>query len=126
MAQTTLTGTSIVNDVYIDSANPTSNLSGEDNLWSGERDDAVATRRSLIKFNLSSIPANSTITGATLRLYANFDASSNTRTMRVYRTLRAWVDTQATWNIYSTGNNWGTAGGFNATDCEQTDIGSVS
>jgi hypothetical protein len=41
----------------------------------------------------------------------------------VFRQKRAWVETQATWNIYSTGNNWSTAGGFHVDDCEQTDIG---
>lgn len=80
--------------------------------------------RGLIKFDLSSIPAGASITSATLSLYAVVDNSENARTFRVYRSKRAWVEDQATQNIYSTGNNWQTAGGFGANDCEQTAIGS--
>jgi N-acetylneuraminic acid mutarotase len=80
--------------------------------------------RSLIKFDLSSIPAGAEITSATLSLYAVTDNSDNARTYRVFRIKRAWVETQATWQIYSTGNSWQTIGGFGALDCEQTDIGS--
>jgi len=33
---------------------------------------------------------------------------------------RAWVESQVTWNIYSTGNNWQTAGGEGANDSDST------
>jgi hypothetical protein len=37
------------------------------------------------------------------------------------------IHSQATWNVYTTGNNWGTAGAANtSTDREAADIGSVS
>lgn len=82
--------------------------------------------RQLIKFDLSSIPASAVVSSATLSLYALSNAADNTRITRFFRQKRVWVESQATWSIYSTGNSWGTAGGFNATDCEQTDIGSLS
>lgn len=82
--------------------------------------------RGLLKFDVSSIPADATCDDATLSLW-HFDINgSNTSDTKVYRQLRAWVEAQATWNIYSTGNSWATAGGFGATDCEQTEIGSRS
>lgn len=40
-------------------------------------------------------------------------------TIHFQKILRAWVETEATWNIYSTGNNWGTAG-CNATSDRDT------
>ncbi|MBA2704915.1 MAG: DNRLRE domain-containing protein [Blastocatellia bacterium] len=92
----------------------------------GEPNDAVGAARGLYKFDLSSIPSGATISSATLSLYAETDRANNAGTYRVFRQKRAWVEAQASWNVYSTGNSWGAAGGFDATDCEQTDIGSLS
>jgi len=73
------------------------------------------------------IPTSAVVQSAILSIYVSADYSGATRTLRAYRTLRAWVEAQATWNIYSTGNNWGTAGCSNTTtDREATDIGNVS
>lgn len=82
------------------------------------------TTRTLIKFDLSTLPDNAIISSATLSLFCNGDFSSNARTFKVYRVLRAWVESQSTWLIWKTGSNWGTAGAFGADDCEQTAIGS--
>jgi hypothetical protein len=125
MAQVTL-NPSI--NAYIRSTDPTGNV-GDSAMFVGEvksiSNDVI---RSLIKFDLSSIPSGSTITGVTLRIYdLASDFADNNRTLRAYRLLRTWVENQATWNIYSTGNNWGTAGAGNtSTDREATDIGSVA
>lgn len=118
-----------VTAAQLESTNPTTNFQnrvevGENNTASGEVD------RTVIKFPLdtpTNIPAGSRIVSATLQLTVNSDRSSNTRTMRVYRVKRAWVDSQATWNQYSSGNNWGSAGcGDSTNDREATDIGSAS
>jgi hypothetical protein len=112
-------------DASINSATPTTNAGTGSQLTIGERnDESSAVRRSLLKFDLSGIPVNAVVSDAMLRLYVTADRSSNARTFRVYRLKRAWVEDQVTWNIYSTGNNWQTAGGFGANDCEQTGIGS--
>lgn len=111
-------------DAFIRSSVPTTNYGFNSALAAGESNAAADTFRTLIKFDLSSIAAGSTIYSVILSLYANNDQSSNARDVRVYRQLRAWVESESTWNIYSTGNSWGTAGGFGAADCEQTDIGS--
>ena len=113
-------------DTYINSSTPNTN-NNSTILIVGEGNTSVDVARTLIKFDLSSIPANAVIQDATLSLWFSTDISSNARTMRAYRVLRNWVEAQATWNIYSTGNNWGTAGCANTTtDREATDIGSVS
>lgn len=111
-------------DTYIDQLNPTSNFATSD-LRVGEQSGNTNLYRTLIKFDLSSIPSDATINSAVLTLNITTDNSVNDRTMRAYRLKKAWVEAQATWNIYSTGNNWTTAGGFDSADCEQTDIGSV-
>lgn len=90
----------------------------------GEQNPGTTIRRGVIQFDLSGIPAGSTILTATLSLYCTVDYSSNARTMRAFRLKRAWVESEVTWNIYSSGNSWQTAGGFGTDDCEQTDIGS--
>lgn len=97
---------------------------GTASIYVGEREAATNTRRTLIKFDLSSLPTNAVISSATLTLNLLTDQSANARTYRIYRLKRAWVELEATWNIWSTGNNWSTAGGFHADDCEQTEIGS--
>lgn len=111
-------------DTSITSGAPTTNNGTATTLNLGDRNDQVNARRVLIKFDLSTLPSDATITSAVLSLFCITDFSSNARTYRVYRLKRAWVESQATWNIYSTGNNWSTAGGFHVDDCEQTDIGS--
>lgn len=64
---------------------------------------------------LSNIPAGATISDAQLSIYCtNADIAAN---FDVFRVLRNWVVSEATWNIYSTGNNWATAGaGGSGTD----------
>lgn len=82
--------------------------------------------RSLVKFDLSSIPANATITSASLILTVTSDLSSNARTLSAYRVLRNWAS-GANWNTYNSTNNWGTAGcGNTTTDREATDIGTAT
>lgn len=110
-------------DTSLVSDNPTTNYGTVDTLLLGERSDRAQVDRTLIHFDLSTLPDNAVITSATLSLYAITDYSTNDRIVRVFRQKRAWIEAQATWNIYSTGNNWQTAGGFGANDCEQTDIG---
>jgi len=111
-------------DNWMGLENPTGNYGTDADLYIGEYD---AVYRTLIKFSgLSNgtIPSTAIVSSAILSLYALTDFSSNARTFRVFRQLRAWVETESTWNIWSTGNNWQTAGGFGVADCEQTDIGS--
>lgn len=70
-------------------------------------------RRALLKFDVSSIPAGAIIGAATLTLFGDYSAVGadyDPRTFYCYRCTRAWVEGQATWIIYSTGNDWATAG----------------
>jgi hypothetical protein len=120
---TTLTIQPCLIDTYIESSNATTNYGTDNNAYIGEKYGASTVRRMLIKFDLTDLPANAAIISATLSLYCIADESNNARTCRVYRVKRDWSEAQATWTIWKTSNNWSTAGGFHANDCEQTDIG---
>ncbi len=110
-------------DCYIDSNAADTNNSGG-GVQCGEYNAGTSTRRGLISFSLVSLPAAAIISTSTLTLTSQYDYTDNDRTLSVYRQKRAWVEAQATWNIWKTGSVWATAGGFGAADCEQTAIGS--
>lgn len=103
-------------DCYLYSATPTTN-NNSTVLYMGEVNSAVGATTTLIKFDFSSVPAGAitdTGTPPTLRLTITTDLATNAPTFVFKHSLRAWSETQATWNVYTTGNNWGTAGARNA------------
>lgn len=112
-------------DTFIRSDLATTNFGTSTALAAGNV-GGFGTFRSLIKFDLSSLPDAAVISSATLSLYATSDNSMNARTMRVYRLKRAFVESQATWNNSATSTPWTAAGGFDPADCEQADIGSLA
>ena len=70
--------------------------------------------RSILEFSLSSLPAGAVISSATLKLYYYYHAAANPvgKEISAFKLTRTdWVELQATWNIYKTGNNWTAAGG---------------
>ena len=69
--------------------------------------------RSVLKFNLSSIPSEATVTLVTLSLYEHNASDTSGVGMwatNLHRLLEDWVEAEVTWNSYSTGNGWATAG----------------
>jgi len=120
MSQLTLTTTL---DTHLEGNNPTTNFGAQTFLNVGYN---IAARRALVQFDVSALPANATIISAVLHLWVSGDASNNADTVRAFRLKRAWVEAEATWNIWATAQNWQTAGGFGANDCEQTDIGALA
>jgi hypothetical protein len=113
-------------DSFIWAGNPTVNYNTETYLIIGERNDASGAYRAIIHPDLSSIPAGAVNISMALQLYSYSDKSSNARTINVYRLKVANTLSQVTWNVRVTGTEWTAAGGFNAADCEQTPIGSLS
>ncbi len=75
----------------------------------------------IIKFDVSSVPSGATVVSATLSIYISSigGTDANKRT-DWYEVLRNWVESEVTWNIYSTGNNW-TTGGADGIDTDRTD-----
>lgn len=83
----------------------------------------------LIAFSgLSNIPSGSTINAASIFLYQSAaDIANGTYVVSAKRLLRAWVEAQATWNIWATSNNWTTGGAFgDATDRVATVSGATA
>ena len=106
-------------DTRLSGAQPTTNF-GTDDLVVVEI-AAALVGRGIFKFDFSSVvPTGSTINSAIFSVY-NVTTNGD-RTLTCYRLRRTdWVETEATYNIYKTGSNWGTAGAKNtSTDIDTT------
>lgn len=106
-------------DTYLQSSTPTTNYGTNATLIFGNLFGTVY--RTLIEFDISDIAAGSTISAAKITFTIN--TGVNTVAGHVYRLLRSdWVEAEATWNIYKSGNNWTTAGaGSTVSDHTTTD-----
>ena len=102
---------------------PSSMSIGEDNTF-------TQLFRAVFQYDLSSIPAGSTILTATFTLtYAEAGnwRSSNNRVVSVYRIIRAWILAEVTWYEVDLLTNWGTPGcGNTTTDREAAAIGTAT
>lgn len=78
--------------------------------------------RALIRFDLSSLPDDVEFSSAKLRMYCHLLDGASPCTLDLHRQKRAWVEMEATRNVYATGQSWASPGGFGADDCEQTAI----
>ncbi len=85
--------------------------------------------RGLIRFNLSSIPCNATVSNASLRLSHTMNAveGSNVNDIRVYGLLRDWKEHEVTWNNYAAAAPWAAPGaGSIGKDRENTPLAQQS
>ncbi len=67
----------------------------------------------LFKWNISAIPTGSIIVSAAIELNVT---NTSKDTYNAYALQRAWDEMSATWQQYSAGQNWATAGGAGASD----------
>ncbi len=112
-------------DTWLDQANPATNYGGSSALTvtSLYLDPSERNSRAILKFNISSIPAGSIISSATLKLKAFSMWDATGRTYWAYRlTTTDWVEIECTWNNKATGTGWSTAGGDYTTDDGAWDI----
>lgn len=82
-------------DATIDQGLPTSNLGTSSDLYVRS---ASANKRTLVRFNLPSIPAGCSLTGASLKLHSTSAAGG--RTIEVYRAAATptWTEGGVSWN----------------------------
>lgn len=99
-----------------------------DTVYGGYNSMAVRTGNvmsALIRFDLSSIPSNATITGATLQLFVA-GSGSYAMPINAYRVKRPWTESQATWNRAQVGIPWGSSGCDDVLSDRESAAGSMS
>jgi hypothetical protein len=120
VSNTTCTDVSLVasEDTYMSSVNTDYNY-GSVNLFKVSSNSST-NRGALLKWDLSSIPSNATVSTASMKLYVSTAAS---QTYNLYSMRRAWVEgtlttgatssTSVNWLTYDGSNTWGTSGAAN-------------
>jgi hypothetical protein len=68
-------------------------------------------RHGLLTFDLAALPTGQVVSSARLARIVTDHAGTNINMIQWRRVLRTINTAQVTWNVYSTGNSWGTAGG---------------
>lgn len=108
-------------DNQIQQDNATSNF-GDSSFLEANKYEVGGHHNSVLKFSgIDSLPSPLTVSSATLYLrVTSGSATTDTITIKVLN--RLWVEMECTWNIYSTGNNWSTAGGLHETDDRSSTI----
>ena len=102
-----------------DGGSKTSNYGAASSLIADGNPDFGA----LLKWNLTSIPAGSTLQSATLSLNVT---GTSADTYEIYELKRNWTELQATWNKATTGTNWQSAGAQGSLDRGSTVLGTVT
>ncbi|GAA3597777.1 DNRLRE domain-containing protein [Kribbella ginsengisoli] len=85
-------------DAMVDSGAPTTNYGGITGLYAGTT--ASAKRRSLLKFDISSIPAGTAVDSAQLKLYfdQSFETNANAVQLEARQVASAWTESTVNWN----------------------------
>lgn len=108
----TITANGAFRDCWINQFSPNTPNCGAGSDWIRAGWSGGDARRSLLEFNLDSIPVNATGISADLGLYVDNTQTTNvaTATYVARRMTRSWTGL-ATWNNYNGTNPWTTPGG---------------
>ena len=114
-------------DTWLNGNAPTTNNNGSGSMTVGDsagNDKA----RAVLKFTMPANPGGGTITKIEVGLYNTSANGAGSYDVNLYQgtstPATTWVDSQATWDIYKTSNNWTAAGG--ASDYSATIIDSFA
>ena len=125
--------TYISNDCYLYKASPTTNYNNTDlviGYWGG-----ADGRAPILRVTLPSIPEpGAVIDTLDLNMYYKATSSNQVLPVNIHVGLGgtpdiSWVDSEATWYVYSTGNNWTAAGAgsdFNSTIIDTANMPAVA
>jgi hypothetical protein len=111
-------------DTFIGEAQPDTPHGNASSLEAVQSDDVLPAlqlpdaRRSLIQWDLSSIPVGSTIHGATLELHVT--SATNPTGYHIYKLKRPWDELQTSWN-----SPWASAGANSSTDRDMVSMDRV-
>jgi len=111
-------------DTYIDNQNPATPYGNSVDLKLAS--DISGIQEILFRPNITTIPFGATINSANLYLYIYSNTYLITRSLTAYPLKRNWVESEATWNVYSTGNSWQSAGAGGANDRGTADAPTTS
>jgi hypothetical protein len=106
-------------DTYLSAGGKTSNYGAASSLIADGNPDFGA----LFKWDLSSIPAGSTLQSATFSVNVT---GTSADTYEIYELKRNWTELQATWTRAATGSNWQSAGAQGSLDRGSTVLGTVT
>jgi len=93
-------------DSYISLWYPINNYGGFSRMYV-HAGDFVST---LLRFELSGVPAGATVSSATLSLYAASSTSSEPMTATAYALVRPWEEMDASWRVAQGSSYWGVSG----------------
>ncbi|MCD6100146.1 MAG: DNRLRE domain-containing protein, partial [Candidatus Marinimicrobia bacterium] len=97
---------SISGDTYIENYSTSSNYGSSSSLYFGINGMGI-TFRTLLKFNLSGIPAEALVTSAKLKLYVYSLENASSYQYSLHRVTTDWVENEATWQRPKNGApNW--------------------
>lgn len=108
-------------DTYISEWDPTAVHGREVDL--GIRSQGVVY--SLLRFDLSGLPANTLVVSATLTLQTTYASNNNPLSLSAHRMMRSWDENGATWDQAASGSPWELAGARGLTDRMAASIGSL-
>ncbi len=110
-----------VADAYINLWNPDANFGSSTIL--AVRPGIVS---SLLRFDLSALPAGATITRAELSVFTTGRTNEQALTTVTYRLLRAWDETQVTANVAQAGQPWAAPLASSIADRDATVLSSIT
>ena len=125
LAQTTVTlrdgenGYAGTRDTKIRSTAPTTNYGSTLDIEL----DGDSDKGGLMYWDLSTIPAGSIVTSVEIIAHV---INVSTSQYHIYESKRPWVEDSATWDIFTTGQPWESAGAQGASDIDATILGSFS
>ncbi len=96
-------------DTYIDSGQPKRNFNNLGD-WAILRVRSPDIRAALLRFDVSSVPANARILRATLGFYVRTHSNEGEIDVAAYTLRRAWNPNEATWERASAAAAWGAPG----------------
>jgi uncharacterized protein YjiK len=105
-------------DTKLLSGSPTTNYGTATSL----ANDGSPDISSLLYWDTGVIPSGSTVQSVAIQVNV-IDVSS--KDYELYELKRTWVESQATWNVYASGQNWQTAGANGSQDRGSTVLGTI-
>jgi RHS repeat-associated protein len=108
-----------VADTYMARWGATNNYGGSTTLLVRYHTSNQEEFSSLVRFDLSGIPANVTVQSAVLTLTVT-ESPSTWLDVDIFKMLRSWTETQATWNSAASGVAWTQPGANGSGDREST------